>query len=88
MDFKGRQGLLPSALIFQPIRKIWILYTVLGGLGLIVSFFVSTKAPEAQQQEVELGLKTEERNRKLGQGQKAGINTEACILIMYASSGA
>ena len=59
------------------IRKIWILYAVLGGLGLIVSFFMSRKVLETQQQEVELGLDTEERKRKLGKGQKQGIDTEA-----------
>ena len=76
----GLQG--PSRVVaerayFLSIRKIWILYTVLGGLGLIVSFFVSRKVLETQQQEVELGLDTEERKRKLRKGQKPGIDPEA-----------
>lgn len=62
---------------FLSVRKIWMLYAVFGGSGLIVSFFVSRKVLETQQQEVELGLDTEERKRKLGKGQKPGIDTEA-----------
>ena len=52
----GLQG--PSRFIterayFLSIRKIWILYVVFGGLGLVVSCFVSRKVLETQQQEME-----------------------------------
>lgn len=71
----GLQGplkIIAERAYFLCIRKFWILYAVLGGLGLLVRFFVSRKVLETQQQEVALGLDTEERKRKLAKGPKAG----------------
>ena len=51
---------------FLSIRKMWILFATLAGVGLIVSGFVQRKVLEANQQEMELGLEEEERKRTTG----------------------
>ena len=69
-DLPGPQREIVRDAFASSLSKIWILYVVLGFLGVVASFFISKQKLDKQRYEAQTGLAAEAERREAGKAKK------------------